>query len=274
MAPFPPSTTITVGAGFAAAGLLPGYPENPESPVLATDFENRSLVEIKFDDGLTIGGFPAHDYFGDGSLYLLDSPGHCPGHISALARTTPSSGEREATFVFLGGDICHFAGDFRPSPDKPLPDHLQEGLLRRRKAPIKCPCSLRSNHPNATNEADARTTPWYKMASEYPTVYKDYEIAKSSVLKMQALDQDDNVLVCLAHDAILLDTLPLFNKSPGENMNDWKIRGMKEKCHWGWLNDVSIDGKPAQDPLVEGFWRDGKLWDYGAFKKTLNIPPL
>jgi hypothetical protein len=37
---------------------------------------------------------------------------------------------------------------------------------------------------------------------------------------MQALDQKDNFLVCLAHGAILLDTLPLFNTSPGENIND------------------------------------------------------
>ncbi|CAI7644403.1 unnamed protein product [Penicillium pancosmium] len=43
-----------------------------------------------------------------------------------------------------------------------------------------------------------------------------------------------------------------------------------DSCIWS----VSIDGKPAQDPLIEGFWRDEKLWDYGAFKKTLNIPPL
>lgn len=273
MSSFPPSTSITVGGGFTTAGLLPGYPDNPESPLLSSDFENRDLIEIKFQDRLFIGEFPAHDYFGDGSLYLLDSPGHCPGHISALARTTPSS-DGGSTFVFLGGDICHFAGDFRPSPERPLPDPVPEGVLNRRKAPIRCPCSLLPHHPNATNEADARTTPWYKMASKEPTAYKDFEIARSSVLKMQALDQDDHILVCLAHDAGLLDALPLFNKSPQANINDWKSRGMKEKCHWGWLNEIPIYGIPAQDPLVEGFWREGKLWNYGLFKRTLNLPPL
>lgn len=194
MTPFPPSTSITVGAGFITAGLLPGYPENPNSPVLAADFENRNLIGIKFDEDLTIGGFAAHDYFGDGSFYLLDSPGHCAGHISALARTTSSSVDEDDTFIFLGGDICHFAGDFRPSHDKPLPQSLPDGFSNRRKIQIQCPCSLISRHPNATNEADAGITPWYKIASELPTAYHDFELARSSVLKMQALDQDDNVL--------------------------------------------------------------------------------
>lgn len=150
MSPFPSSTSITVGNGFKAAGLLPGYPENPKSPVLASDFANRDLIEVNFESGLSIGGFPVHDYFGDGSFYLLDSPGHCPGHLCALARTTPSSAQEGATFVFMGGDICHFAGDFRPSPETPLPDPIPDSIRkwrnRARNYPI-CPCSFTALHP-------------------------------------------------------------------------------------------------------------------------------
>ena len=32
-------------------------------------------------------GFPAHDLFGDGSLVLLDLPGHAPGHLGVLVAT-------------------------------------------------------------------------------------------------------------------------------------------------------------------------------------------
>jgi hypothetical protein len=40
-----------------------------------SDFEDRKVVELSsFDHGL-VGGMPAHDYFGDGSFYLLDAPG-------------------------------------------------------------------------------------------------------------------------------------------------------------------------------------------------------
>ncbi|KAJ7578646.1 beta-lactamase-like protein [Mycena floridula] len=41
------------------------------------------------------------DLFHDGSVYLLDSPGHDPGHINALARVGPN------VFVLLAADCCH-----------------------------------------------------------------------------------------------------------------------------------------------------------------------
>lgn len=47
-------------------------------------------------------GFPAVlDFFNDGSLYVIDSPGHLYGHINLLARV------REEKYIFLGGDCCH-----------------------------------------------------------------------------------------------------------------------------------------------------------------------
>ncbi|KIL01049.1 hypothetical protein PAXRUDRAFT_821062 [Paxillus rubicundulus Ve08.2h10] len=43
----------------------------------------------------------ALDLFSDGSLYIIDTPGHMPGHISALARVAKDA------FVLLAGDCCH-----------------------------------------------------------------------------------------------------------------------------------------------------------------------
>lgn len=46
--------------------------------------------------------FPdAIDLFGDGSIYIINAPGHLQGHINVLARTGPS------TWTYLGGDACH-----------------------------------------------------------------------------------------------------------------------------------------------------------------------
>jgi glyoxylase-like metal-dependent hydrolase (beta-lactamase superfamily II) len=46
--------------------------------------------------------FPAAiDYFGDESLFVIDTPGHLLGHANLLARI----GERK--WAFLGGDCCH-----------------------------------------------------------------------------------------------------------------------------------------------------------------------
>lgn len=69
---FPPSTSLYVGPGFKTEPrLLPGFPDDPYSLVPADAFVGRDVVEPDFADGLKIGGFRAHDFFGDGSFYLL-----------------------------------------------------------------------------------------------------------------------------------------------------------------------------------------------------------
>lgn len=81
---------------------MPGYPTKEGSPFWEADFIGRNVIEAPFNT--KIGQFDAWDYFGDGSVYVLNVPGHAVGHVSALVRTTPD------TAVFLGGDVCHFTG--------------------------------------------------------------------------------------------------------------------------------------------------------------------
>ncbi len=51
-------------------------------------FDGRGPVrEWDFTGELTLGGLPAVDVFGDGSLYALHVPGHTPGSTAYLART-------------------------------------------------------------------------------------------------------------------------------------------------------------------------------------------
>ncbi|KAI0097310.1 beta-lactamase-like protein [Nemania sp. FL0031] len=53
-----------------------------------------------------IDGLPAVlDIFQDGSLYVVDAPGHLPGHINLLARTLKDDGS--TSWVYLAGDACH-----------------------------------------------------------------------------------------------------------------------------------------------------------------------
>jgi hypothetical protein len=78
-----------VGAG-TLANALPGYPADPNSLNLASDFvyEFRSCIGLRAHgilsghnitevawDGVKIAGQKTHDFFGDGSLFLLDMPG-------------------------------------------------------------------------------------------------------------------------------------------------------------------------------------------------------
>lgn len=101
---FPPSVDLIVGPGFRS-GFIPGYPANPQALLLDSAFTGRSVRELDFSiSNLTIGGFHAINYFQDGSLYLLDAPGHTMHHLCALARTT------EESFVLLAADACHHMG--------------------------------------------------------------------------------------------------------------------------------------------------------------------
>ncbi|KAL0944516.1 metallo-beta-lactamase superfamily protein [Colletotrichum truncatum] len=267
---FPKSTSLIVGPGYLSDKERHGGVGDPEA---APEFEGRPLREAQFDSDLKIGKFRAQDFFGDGSLYLLDAPGHQPEHICALARTTPSSAPEGSTFVFLGGDICHFAGVFRPAPEAPLPDEIPADAISKRHdwaSRSVCPCTFFTpHHPNAKDEDSARTTSWYKLPEGRHTVYTDLEVAADSVSKMSELDVMDNVMVCLAHDSSLLDIMPVFNKQPGKDINKWKSEGWKAKTYWSWLSEVAVDGKKAQEPVVEGFWKDGKQWDYEAHKASL-----
>lgn len=42
-----------------------------------------------------------YDFFGDGSVYVVDAPGHLPGHVNLVARLAPRR------WVYLAGDACH-----------------------------------------------------------------------------------------------------------------------------------------------------------------------
>lgn len=181
--------------------------------------------------------------------------------MCALARTTKD------TFAFLGGDICHFVGDFRPSPEVSLPKHIPDGPLDHDPVffPAPCPCSLFTDqHPILpASSTEAKTTPFYKVSSHATSVNTDPATAQQSVDKLRAFDASPSVLVCLAHDPELLRFLPTFNETPSADINGWKEDDVKEKTRWGWLNELPRGGRPGRPLLVEGLWRDGRLWEDG-----------
>ncbi|EED11534.1 conserved hypothetical protein [Talaromyces stipitatus ATCC 10500] len=66
----------------------------------------------------TLGPFKnAHDFFGDGSFWLIDAPGHCLGNMAALARIKRKDGVIK--WAFLGGDYFH-TPMFISYPDAPF----------------------------------------------------------------------------------------------------------------------------------------------------------
>jgi len=55
------------------------------------------------------GSPPVLDVFGDGSLYVVDAPGHLPGHINLLARVSDENPDSSSSsrWIYLAGDACH-----------------------------------------------------------------------------------------------------------------------------------------------------------------------
>ena len=98
-----PNSEVVVGPG-ARDLSLPGYPSLPDSPFLETIFQHPKVRELSYeqDQWTPFGPFPkAFNFFGDGSFYLLDAPGHMAGHMMALARSAANE------FIVMGGDCCH-----------------------------------------------------------------------------------------------------------------------------------------------------------------------
>ncbi|KIX03814.1 uncharacterized protein Z518_07367 [Rhinocladiella mackenziei CBS 650.93] len=217
---FPPNTELVVGPGFKEA-FFPGWPAKPDSPVRESDFIGRSVREVEFgQDSIQIGQFKAIDFFGDGSFYLLDTPGHAIGHLGGLARTTSNPD----TFMFFGGDLCHHGGEIRPSPYLPLPKQID----------LHFPGLSRMSCPGADLEA-LQTSRARKIDEPFfdPAMGLSIEEAIRTIKKTQEADGDDDVLFIYAHDSSVRRVADLFPLKA----NDWKAKGWREKMLWDFLND-------------------------------------
>ncbi|KAF1849263.1 Metallo-hydrolase/oxidoreductase [Cucurbitaria berberidis CBS 394.84] len=260
---YPQHVEVVVGQGFKE-NFMPGYPTLPNAIFLDANFEGRAVREINFSDEFKIGNFRAHDYFGDGSFYLLDTPGHAIGHMCGLARTTP------ATFVFLGGDICHFGGSFRPSSKIALPNQVPNEHLDSH-LPHPCPCSMFTEvHPAGSSSPASQTSPFFEVTSFAQSAYLNREEAARSIRELQRFDEHPDILVCIAHDPTLIKVLPFLNNQPEKDLKDWKERGLKQKAQWGWLNELPRNGKPGREMYVEGVWKEGEMVeDFTKLKATI-----
>jgi glyoxylase-like metal-dependent hydrolase (beta-lactamase superfamily II) len=108
---------FVVGSGtmhLLANGGSPHYPAEIFNPDELPSKRTRELPPTRQEDSekpyssqtthvwFPLAGFPAAvDFYNDGSLYIIDAPGHLFGHVNLLARTGPKK------WVYLGGDCCH-----------------------------------------------------------------------------------------------------------------------------------------------------------------------
>ena len=168
------------------------------------------------------------DFFGDGSLYLLDSPGHAIGHFSALARTSASP----ATFIFMAGDVCHHAGELRPSEYLPIPHDILPNPLEPTSSR---PCAGAMFEQVNTDRGRKKDEPFFRVPrpDEGLTVAHDAVEAQRSIGKAQELDVREDIMTMFAHDDSLVGVVDFF---PAE-ASDWKKKGWDKDATWAFLKD-------------------------------------
>jgi hypothetical protein len=200
------------------------------SLLITPDFRGRTLREIDFagqSPSLTIGKFRAYDFFGDGSFYLLDTPGHDVGHLAGLARTTTNPD----TFIFMGGDICHHGGELRPTPYLPIPDNVQFPLPESIRSQISvCPGAAQFHKIN-TKRGREPNNPFFD-----PIITVDMAQAVQTIEDSQVADAQSNVFYVSAHDATIEGSIEFFPHPA----NEWKEKGWKEKTLWKFLGDLAL----------------------------------
>ncbi|KIW96786.1 uncharacterized protein Z519_02177 [Cladophialophora bantiana CBS 173.52] len=231
---FPDSVKLVVGPGFQKA-YMPGAPARKDSPISESDYRGKEIVEINFDQqGCTrLSGFKAHDYFEDGSLYLLDAPGHAVGHIMALVRTTTDPD----TFVCLGADAVHDTGELRPSKYVPVPEsipfpshtHMLGGMTT-------CPGVWVERL-----QAERGRTPDQSL---FVTVHNhSIPDAVETISKLQRLDCDNNIFVVYSHDEALKGVLDEFPRT----FNRWKQMGWDKQSRWLFLRHYVPELRAAKE---------------------------
>ena len=206
--------------------MTPGYPSNPEAPVLESDYANRELREITFDQQLKIGRFKAYDYFGDESFYLLDTPGHSIAHMCALARTN-KDGSGDDTFVFMGGDCAHHCAEFRPTTYLPLPAEVTCSDIG-----LEGKATLQGQRFVDLHPEHSAVKPFYYCN---PRTAYNFEEAEWSLEGMEEFDAHPNILTMAAHDDTLLTPMKdLFLPRP---LNGWREGRIRENVLWRFLGE-------------------------------------
>jgi hypothetical protein len=240
---FPASTSLIVGPGFKT--VLPGYSANPVPAMLEGDVANCQVIELDFDSGrcgdhsykpLVVGRFQALDYFGDGSFYLLDMPGHTVGHIGALARVASN----RASFVLLVGDAIHHPGEIRPSKYLPLPENIIPDPFAPDPHPLASHYGCRGAVFDSLFAERCRPAcgPVYEPArvEKEKSFHHDVDELLRTVEKLQEADAHDNVFVVAVHDEALLDHVVFF---PYGKMNASIEKHWVERVRWQHLRDFA-----------------------------------
>jgi len=196
---FPPSVDLVVGPDTVGLDELANAMDVPRQTLEERTVRYMSREKDKWQD---IGTFKGHDYFGDGSLFILDAPGHVPGHICVLVRTSSSP----PVYHLLASDTTHKISLLRSPKDPSIP-RKEIGLFPKGLLYGETHCS-------------GGTIPLQSMHTDLAEAYK-------TIAKAERMDLEDNVNVILAHDSTM--DIALGGRGRSETSEYVTLDGTKEE---------------------------------------------
>jgi hypothetical protein len=145
--------------------------------------------------------------------------------MCGLARTTVNPD----TFVLLGGDICHYAGIFRPSQYLPVPDTISPNPCTSHSSASLCPGHAWEELQSSRGRK--ATDSLFDM-----TYGLDIPLAMQTRDQLQELDCHEDVFVIIAHDSTVRDGVEHFPQT----LNDWKAKGWGQQLKWQFFQDLDF----------------------------------
>ena len=125
----------------------------------------------------------------------------------------------------MGGDACHYPGQFRPSKYSRIPSSIEPHPLI---GSLSIPCPGDLFEVLQTSRGRRKDQAFYDQA-----IAEDLDVAAQTVCKVQEADVKENVWVVIAHDQAVQRTIDLFPA----RANDWKEKGWDKMTRWAFLKD-------------------------------------
>ncbi|KAI9346235.1 hypothetical protein BDR26DRAFT_856103 [Obelidium mucronatum] len=163
-----------------------------------------------------LGSFErAHDYYGDGSFWIIDAPGHCQGHIMALARTTTSP----PTYILFASDAAHAKCLYSPCPVASSADtRAQVGLY-----------------------GDGYQVAGLPLKELTQSVHDNLSEAYSTIARLSRMDLLDEVFVIAAHETEVESVVELYP----ESANNWLKKNWKHKTREAMEANNAMDKRDS-----------------------------
>ncbi|KAF7377226.1 Metallo-beta-lactamase superfamily protein [Mycena sanguinolenta] len=208
MSKFPNATGLLIGSETNTAT----YPETANASLQTSDFAGHVVNTVDFGTAeLTFSGLKAIDYFGDGSFYLLNTP----GFLEETPFTTPVRPDRGQTF----------------KKNFPCPAHLLEEVQSSVSTDYFWSPLSREHFFNVASRAQ----PLLAISDIPGSVYSDPVTSQVSLDKIATFDADPDFFVVTAHD---MSVLSYFTSLPA-SLDGWKADGLKQRTVWNFVDKLN-----------------------------------